>query len=347
MSAGGTERPEPWNWRLRELAGDLADHASDERTAAARAILETTRELCELCGDLLGTPVAPPARKAASAPTAVTAPASNRTSLTAHLLGPLRISLDDQPVENWNGHKSRCVIGYLLAHSRKKIPKDILLELLWCDADPDAGRRNLHQAVYSARQVLRRQRPDVDCIRFEDGCYGISPELAVWVDAEEFERRVAAGRRLDAQGQRDEAAVQYGIAEAIYRGDFLEDCLYDDWTRPRRDELRSIYRHTAGRLCEHYARRGEHSAAIAICQKVLTLDACDENAHRNVMRLYAAQGQRHLALQQFQTCARALRDNLGLAPSEETRAVCRELAARPQHPSTIGHPMDERRLSPR
>jgi DNA-binding SARP family transcriptional activator len=350
VSAPGTDGPERWDERLRELVSELAVHAGGERGAAALAILATTRELCALCGDLLGADGgrkgARPSR-APPAPAHTDPPPADGTTLSAHLLGPLRLSLDDEPVDDWNGHKSRCVIAYLLANRRKRIPKEVLIELLWPDADPDAGRRNLHQAVYSVRRTLRRRRPDVDHIRFEDGCYRLSPELAIWVDAEEFESRVAAGRRLDAVGRAAEAAAEYGVADALYQGDFLEDRPYDDWTRPRRDELKSLYRHAAGRLCRHYAERGEHSAAIALCQKLLALDRCDEQAHRRVMRLYAAQGQRHLALHQFQVCARALREDLGLAPSEDTRAVCRELTGRPRRTSTSPGARGERPLSRR
>jgi DNA-binding SARP family transcriptional activator len=331
MTTGiGTAAATTWHERLLALVDELAGHAGDERRVAALAILATTRELCALCTDLLGNETQPPTGGShTSRRVSAMAPKSQgQVSLAAHLLGPFRLSLDDEPVDDWNGHKSRSVIAYVLANRRKPIPKEVLLELLWPEADPAAGRRNLHQAVYSVRRTLRRRRADVDHVCFEDGCYRLSPELSVWVDAEELEVRVAAGRRLDAEGRADDAAVEYGIADGLYQGDFLEDHLYDDWTRPQRDGLRSTYRHAAGRLCQHYTEDGEYSAALSLCQKLLTFDRCDEEAHRRVMRLYAAQGQRHLALHQFQVCTRALREDIGLPPSEDTRAVCRELTGR-------------------
>jgi DNA-binding SARP family transcriptional activator len=359
VSATTVGGPRDWHERLLGLVRDLAGHAGDEPYAAALAIMATARELCALCGELLaptetrspqapGAPPDPLAGVAAGPPTAL-APAS----LVAHLLGPFRLYLDAEPVADWNGHKSRGVIAYLLANRRKRVPKEILLELLWPDAEPDAARRNLHQAVYSVRSTLRRRRADVELVRFEDGCYELSPEGQVWVDVEEFEERVASGRRLDAMGHADAAAVEYGTADVLYGGDFLEDRPYDDWTNPRRDQLRSLHRHAAGRLCGHYAESGELSAAIAVCQKVLALDRCDEQAHRRLMRLYAAQGQRHLAVHQFEACSSALREDLGLLPSEDTRALCRELTARFRpagrggRRSMPGVPSHDRRLSPR
>jgi len=253
-----------------------------------------------------------------SQPPAQTRP---QPSFAAYCLGPFQVYLDDQLVEEWPGHKALSLFKYLLLNRRRRVLKDVLYELFWSDVDPEASRRNLHQAIYSLRHGLRRHRPDIRYLLFEDDCYFLNPELEIWVDAEEFDEHAIAGQRLEVSRRPDEAMAEYGRAEALYRGHLLEECLYEDWVGVERERRRSAYTHIAGRLAVGYIERHEYSAAIVLCQKALTLDRCDEDAHRRLMQCYEAQGQRHLALRQFRACAEALRADFDLAPSEETIAL--------------------------
>jgi DNA-binding SARP family transcriptional activator len=112
---------------------------------------------------------------------------------------------------------------------------------------------------------------------------------------------------------------------SLYHGHLFEECLYEDWAGVERERLRSEFRLAAGRLVDSYVDRGERSAAIALCQKELSLDRCDQDAHRQLMLCYEAQGQRHLALRQFNVCAEALRADFDLAPDEATRTLYGQL----------------------
>jgi DNA-binding SARP family transcriptional activator len=244
-----------------------------------------------------------------------------KPSLAAYCLGPFQVYLDDRLVEEWPGHKALSLFKYLLLNRRRRVLKDVLYELFWPGVDPEACRRNLHQAIYSLRHTLRRHRSDIRYLLFEDDCYFLNPELEIWVDAEEFDERAVAGQRLEVSRRPDEAMAEYGKAEALYRGHLLEECLYEDWLGVERERLRSAHTHIAGRLAVGYIERREYGAAILLCQKALTLDRCDEDAHRRLMQCYEAQGQRHLALRQFRACAEALRADFDLAPGEETIAL--------------------------
>jgi DNA-binding SARP family transcriptional activator len=108
---------------------------------------------------------------------------------------------------------------------------------------------------------------------------------------------------------------------SLYHGHLFEESLYDDWVGIERERLRSEFRLAVGRLVDSYIDRSEFSAAVILCQKALSLDRCDEEAHRRLMRCYEAQGQRHLALRQFGACVQALRAELNLAPDAATSAL--------------------------
>jgi DNA-binding SARP family transcriptional activator len=241
--------------------------------------------------------------------------------LVVYGLGLFRVYQDDLLIESWDSFKARSIFKYLVVHRNTAVLKDILMDLFWPDADPQAARRNLHQAVYSLRRTLRQGQPASGHIRFEHDCYSLDPALDLWVDWEEFESRVRAGHKLETGGQIEEAMRQYGIAESLYQGDFLEEDVYEDWTSGMCERLRRTYCDIAQRLSEYHLQKTEYHAAIALCQKILARDNCCEQAHRCLMRCYLAQGQRHLAVRQYQACAAVLQEDLDLVPSGETVAL--------------------------
>ena len=89
----------------------------------------------------------------------------------------------------------------------------------------------------------------------------------------------------------------------------------------RQEQLRSMYLDIADRLSGYYLQQGQHTATMALCQKILAQDNCYEDAHCRLMQCYLAQGQRYLAIRQYQTCAEALEEEFNLPPSEEIVAL--------------------------
>jgi two-component SAPR family response regulator len=213
-------------------------------------------------------------------------------SPVVYCLGPFRVYQNDQLITEWNSLKGQSIFKYLVTHKGRPIAKDILMDVFWPDAEPGDTRRNLHQAIYSLRQTLRRGVPDLKPIQFRRDCYLFNPEMVLWLDFEEFEKHVLAGQRLAAAGQLAEAMAEYSIAEGLYQGDFLEEDLYEDWPSVKREHLRSLYLDIVDLLSEHYVQQGEYAAAIALCQKILAKDNCYEAAYRRLMQCYLAQGQR-------------------------------------------------------
>jgi len=248
-------------------------------------------------------------------------------TMAIYCFGPFRVYQRHQLIEEWNGLRGQAILKYLVARRGTPIAKDVLMDVFWPDADAEAARRNLHQAIYSLRQTLHRRAPGIQHIQFENNQYLLNPALSVWIDVEVFQTHVQSGRRLEAAGQLAAAMVDYGTAEDLYQGDFLEEDPYDDWSRPQRERLRTTYLDIADRLSEYYRQQGENSAAIALCQKILTLDNCVEEAHRRLMRCYLAQSQRHLAIRQYHTCVQTLAKELDVPPADETRKLYASISA--------------------
>jgi DNA-binding SARP family transcriptional activator len=285
---------------------------------------------------LLPTPVSEPAPEAPATlvPAEATRPAATPLLPPSHdlvicCLGAFRVYQQDQLIEEWNGLKGQMILKYLAVQRGAPVAKDVLMDIFWPDTEPEAARRNLHQAIYSLRQTLRRRDPTRQHIHFENNQYLLNPALSVWVDSDEFAVQVQTGRRLQAAGELLPAMAAYGQAEALYQGDFLMEDLYEEWPRGQRDRLRSLYLEIADRLSEHHLQQGAYSVASALCHKILTLDNCFEVAHRRLMRCYLAQGQRHLAIRQYHACVQALANELDVPPDDETQALYESITAQP------------------
>ncbi len=252
-------------------------------------------------------------------------PGQDSTLLIIYCLGPFQVYQNNQLIADWSSLKARSIFKYLVARRGAPIAKDILMDVFWPDAEPEAARRNLHQAIYSLRQTLKQGRSDFQPIQFENDCYLLNPELEIWLDYTEFEKRVQAGQRLEAAGRFEEAAVEYNIAGGIYRGDFLEEDLYEDWPILQREYLRTMYLDLIDRLSEYYAQQGKYTKSITLCQKILTSDNCHEETHRRLMQCYLDQNQRSLAARQYQSCVQALKTELGVPPSAETQTLYEQI----------------------
>lgn len=242
-----------------------------------------------------------------------------REGLAIFLFGRLRVALDGEPLELRLHGKALRLFGYLLAHRDRPAPKDVLMELFWPESDGDTGRRSLHQAIYTIRKAVRRRHGKRRSIIFRDDAYLLNPDLTLWCDVDEFERKAALAAEAEASGDLRGARGLYRDAQRLRTGDFLEDFLYDEWSIAERERLRLAYIRVANRLADLDEETGDLAAAMEVSQKVLAVESCDEESHRRVMRCHVAAGRRLLAIRQYRTCADQLEQTYGLAPSEATQ----------------------------
>jgi DNA-binding SARP family transcriptional activator len=185
------------------------------------------------------------------------------------------------------------------------------MEAFWPEASPEASRNSLNVAIHGLRRTLRTATVQ-PVILHRGGAYGIHPDLQLWLDIEEFKSRVESGRRREEAGDVGIATREYESADGLYRGDFLADDLYEEWTALERDRLRLAHLDALSRLSNLHFSAGRYAACAALCQRIIECDPCREDAHRRLMRCYSRQGHAHLALMQYRACVRALAAELGV-----------------------------------
>jgi len=159
----------------------------------------------------------------------------------------------------------------------------------------------------------------------QDGAYRLGPRLRLWLDIDEFELHVVAGRRLDAAGDPVGAAAEYERALALYQGDLLADDPYQDWPVTAREHLLLAYLDVLDRLSSLSFDQRQYGACVALCRLLVEKDPCREDGHRRLMRCFTRQGQPHLALRQYQACADALDRELGVDPDPATVTLAQRI----------------------
>jgi DNA-binding SARP family transcriptional activator len=195
--------------------------------------------------------------------------------------------------------------------------REVLMEVFWPEAIPEAARNNLNVAVHGLRRAFRAAA-DMPIIVLEDGAYQLDSAVELWLDVDEFERHVGGGKRLEEAGELPGAIAEYELAVTVYQGDFLEDDRYEEWPVLGRERLRLKYLDTLDRLSQLYFGHGDFAACAALCRRITERDPCREDTHRRLMRCYSRQGQPHLALRQYQACVEALQAELQVTPTAAT-----------------------------
>jgi DNA-binding SARP family transcriptional activator len=249
--------------------------------------------------------------------------ATTVTPVAVHMLGAFSMTIGDLTMK-LPASRGLSLLKYLLLHHKQNTPREVLMDIFWPDAEPETARNNLNVAMHSLRKALRTVI-FLPVIVFEDGAYGLEPNLQVWLDVEEFERCIKAGQRLEARDQLTAAMAEYEAAISLYQGDFLEQNPYEEWSVGERERLRVAYLDTLDRLSHIYFSQGKYVACTTLCQRILTMDNCSENAYRRLMRSYSRQGQEHLALRQYQVCLEAIRRELDVAPAPATTELYEQI----------------------
>jgi len=252
----------------------------------------------------------------------------SRPTLEVYALGRFQVRVGWNKIEHWHSLKAKSLLKYLIATQGQTATKDALMETLWPGCEPSLANNNLKATVRSLRRTLSLAHGLDDhfaWVLFRDGSYSMNSEADLWVDVEQFEYHWRAGRELERDGKVIEATRVYETAEALYKGDYLEDDLYEEWTSLRREALKDVYLAILGKLAEHSMKVTDYQACIAYCQRILAKDQCREDAYRQLMRCYSRLGQRNRAIGWYRVCESTIKNELDVSPDRHTIGLYQKL----------------------
>jgi SARP family transcriptional regulator, regulator of embCAB operon len=215
-------------------------------------------------------------------------------ALEVTCLGPTRLTASGAPVAP--PRRSRLVLQYLIAHRRRPVQRDVLLEAFWPGSSPRAARNSLNVAITLLRRAFRPAYGDCPIVVFRDEAYSLAPGLEVRVDYEAFVRHMREGDALRRAGELREAVAAYRRADALYGGPLCEDEPYEEWIVTARREVEAQHLDVLGHLGDCLASLGDHEASAAAYRRILAVEPHRDDVRDLLAERYAAMGRPGLAL---------------------------------------------------
>ncbi|MEA2602426.1 MAG: hypothetical protein QOF89_3418 [Acidobacteriota bacterium] len=243
------------------------------------------------------------------------------SKIRVRLLGGFEVWAGDRQVTGFESQKVRALFAYLVCHRQRTFSRDHLIGLLWPESDPEAARHTLRQALYNLRSTLPETGP-AGIVQSRNLEIGLSPEADFWLDVEAFEEALQRGTEREAIDPH-----QLSAAAQLYRGELLagffvkDSPAFEEWLVTQQVRFRESAMEVLQRLIESYRRRGEYRFGVHYARRLVAIEPLSEEAHRDLMRLFALSGQRSRALAHYEGLTRLLRNELGVEPLEETRKL--------------------------
>ena len=220
------------------------------------------------------------------------------------------------PDSSFGRAKARVLLA-VLACARGAVHREALIDTLWPSLPERRGLAALHSTLYALRRALE---PELSAgegsslVVAEGATYRLVLGRRDSWDALDFLRLAGEGLAGDGAG-----LPKLLEGEAAYSGPLLPGWAFAPWTEPLRTELDEAHCAVLMRIAEELALAGRAAEAISRYRLLLALEPEREGWHRALMRVYAEAGERALALRQYDSCRRLLRERLGVEPSRETR----------------------------
>lgn len=241
----------------------------------------------------------------------------------------------DETVALCQNRSGQTVLRYLVAQPKYSASRDALMAMLWPEDEPEVALHKLQIAVSALRRSLNRgYATDAGggYILYKEPFYLLNPAVTLRTDVDEFLSLWQAARSTGGS----EAIKLFEQAMCLYTSAFLAEDMYADWSSARREKLSQVSLSMCRALTSHYLEAGCYEEAEKWAIENLKGDRCDEKAHRQLMQIYFAQGQRSEVLRQYQRCKHILAEELGIAPTQETVSLLQTLLVNETLPAKEG-----------
>jgi DNA-binding SARP family transcriptional activator len=192
-----------------------------------------------------------------------------------------------------------------VALQKRPVLRAKVASILWLEGTDERCCANLRSALW------RLRRPGCALVEAVGSALRVSPEVAV--DVHEAEARA---RRLLDGAPETVAADDLRVDRDDLGADLLPDW-YDDWVLVERERLHELRMHALEALAQRLAPLGRYAEAVEAALAAVRAEPLRESAHRVLIGVHLAEGNRHRALCQYREYTRVMRAELDLEPSPE------------------------------
>ena len=258
------------------------------------------------------------------------------TRLVLLLLGPPQVLVNGEAVMGLKkSQKALALLAYLAVEAHRPHSRAALATLFWPDQPEEQALQNLRQVLSRLRHAIGDRRANPPHLIAGRRTIQFNPQSDFWLDVAAFTTLLAntqhhRHRRLEACLT---CVSQLAQAVECYRGDFLAGLhpaggvAFDEWLLIERERLGQQACAALHALAGAHLSRGEPKAARRYARRLLRLDPWNEAAQRLLLRALASSEGRNAALEHYRAFRRALADELGVEPGDETLALAEQIRA--------------------
>jgi DNA-binding SARP family transcriptional activator len=144
-----------------------------------------------------------------------------------------------------------------------------------------------------------------------------NPEIDLWLDVDAFEKSYRDTEAVPGDDLSSGQIETLREAVELYSGDLLEN-LYEEWCLYERERLQHLYFAMLDKLTTYHEAHRNFELAKSFAERILYHDRAREYTHRQLMRLRYLSGDRTGAIRQYESCSRALHEDLDIEASDAT-----------------------------
>lgn len=228
--------------------------------------------------------------------------------LEIRLLGQFDVRRGDTPIE-LPSRPAQSLLAFLVLHPNQEHRRERLAGMLWPDSDEANARSNLRHALWRLRKAIGGEYLEGDKISL-----AFRPGEDCWVDVYQLEAEIPP--------EADDSA--WAAALEVYRGPLLPG-FYEDWVLRERERLHARVEARLQQYLDRLMAAGRWEEVRHWAERWLALGQASEPAFRALMQAHAASGDLAGVAAVYQRCQVALREELGVEPSEQTRRLYERL----------------------
>jgi DNA-binding SARP family transcriptional activator len=191
------------------------------------------------------------------------------------------------------------LIAFLALHERGQARLNVACAL-WLDTPEERAFASLRSALWRANHGGRT------IVESFGGFLKLSPQIVVDVSLE----RLTAVRLINQVPGDDPVELAGQLLDAELLADW-----YEDWVLVERERFRQLQLHALEAACESLTLQRRYAEALRVGLAAVAAEPLRESAHRAVILVHLAEGNRIEALRQYQLCSRLTESSLGGPPS--------------------------------
>jgi len=250
------------------------------------------------------------------------------STLNISLFGKFSVKRDGQVLAGFDARKVQELFCYLLLHRDHSLSRETLAGVLWPETTTALSKKSLRQALWQLQSALGSQSEAISerMLVVDAEWIQLNAQADLWLDVATFEYASNITQNIPGAELDTQKALMLQQAVQLYQGPLLEGW-YNDWCILERERLQTLYLAMLDKLMGYCEVRHDYETGLQYGMRIMCYDRARERTHRRLMRLHYLNGDRAAALRQYEQCAAALEDELGVGPSKHTVALYEQIQA--------------------